>query len=136
MVLALRSGIGSAWMVLLSRWYKTKYVPWDRIKTGDTVYFKDSGEPVIVKAEVEKIMQFSNLNPEMVKEILNKYGKHDGLGINDIPKFFEMFKNKKYCILVFLKNPQKVEPFDIDKSGFGMMSAWISVDNINSIKKV
>jgi hypothetical protein len=27
-----------------------------------------------------------------------------------------------------------VEPFNIDKSGFGMMSAWISLDDVNKIK--
>jgi len=29
---------------------------------------------------------------------------------------------------------KKIEPFDIDKTGFGAMSAWISVENINEIK--
>jgi len=117
-----------------SRWYKVKYAPWNRIESGDIVYFKDSGEPVTIKAEVDKVIQFSDLTPEKVKEILYKYGQADGLGIDKISEFFEMFKNKKYCILIFLKNPQKIEPFEIDKSGFGAMSAWISVDDVNRIK--
>ncbi len=117
-----------------SRWYKAKHAPWDRIKAGEVVYFKDSGEPVTVKADVEKVLQFSNLNPEIVREILCSHGKDIGLCADDILNF-EMFKNKKYCILVFLKNPRKVNPFDIDKKGFGMMSAWISVDDINNIKQ-
>jgi len=117
-----------------SRWYKIKYAPWDRIKSGEVVYFKDSGEPVTVRTEVGKVIQFSNLTPKKVKEILYEYGQADGLGIDKIPEFFEMFKEKKYCMLIFLKNPQKVKPFEIDKSGFGAMSAWISVDNINRIK--
>ena len=29
-----------------SRWYKNKYKPWNKIKTEDVVYFKDSGIPV------------------------------------------------------------------------------------------
>lgn len=118
-----------------SRWYKNKYSPWDKIKRGDVVYFKNSGEPVSLKAEVNKVIQFSNLVPRRVKEILEKYGKEDGLGVKDLPKFFQKFKDKKYCILVFLKNPRKIKPFEIDKKGFGMMSAWITVDNINKIKR-
>ncbi|NCO97000.1 MAG: ASCH domain-containing protein [Candidatus Aenigmarchaeota archaeon] len=117
-----------------SRWYKVKYSPWDRIKSGEIVYFKDSGKPVTIKTEVEKVIQFSDLTPEKVKEILYQYGQADGLGIDKIPEFFEMFKNKKYCMLIFLKNPLKIEPFEIDKSGFGAMSAWISVDDVNRIK--
>ncbi len=116
-----------------SRWYKVKYPPWNRIKSGEVVYFKDSGAPVTVRAEVDKVIQFSDLTPEKVKEILYQYSQADELGI---PEFFEMFKDKKYCMLIFLKNPQKIEPFDIDKSGFGAMSAWISVDEVNRIKVI
>ena len=118
-----------------SRWYKVKYLPWNKIKQGETVYFKDSGEPVTIKAEVEKILQFSELNPEKVGELLYKYGNDDGIDKNDIPEFFERFKNKKYCLLIFLKNPKKIDPFEIDKTGFGAMAAWISVDNISKIKR-
>jgi ASC-1-like (ASCH) protein len=117
-----------------SRWYKSKYPPWDRIRTGDVVYFKDSGEPVAIKSEVAKVIQFSNLTPQKVKELLEKYGDDDGIEKAEIPKFLKVFKNKKYGILIFLKNPERVEPFEINKTGFGIMSAWISVDDINQIK--
>jgi len=39
-----------------SRWYKNKCSPWGKIKRGDVVYFKNSGEPVTIKAEVSKII--------------------------------------------------------------------------------
>lgn len=116
-----------------SRWYVTKYPPWDKIEFGDIVYFKDFGEPVTIKAVVEKVMQFSDLTPEKVEEILYRYGRDDGLGVDDIPKFVGMFRDKRYCILVFLKNVERVEPFNIDKSGFGMMSAWICVEDVDEI---
>ncbi len=116
-----------------SRWYKTKRAPWDRIKTGEIVYFKDSGEPVAIKAEVGKVIQFSNLTPDKIREISQKYG--DKIGIDNIQEFVEMFWDKKYCILVFLKNPQEIKSFKIDKTGFGLMSAWITVDSIKRITK-
>ena len=118
-----------------SRWYVAKYRPWDRIEKGETVYFKDSGEPIKIKAEVKKVIQLSNLTSKKVKEILDKYGKDDGIEKEKISEFFKRFKDKNYCILVFLKNPQKVKPFEIDKKGFGLMSAWITVNNIKQIKK-
>lgn len=119
-----------------SRWYKNKTRPWDKIKKGDIVYFKDSGEPVKIKASVEKVIQFENLSPKKVAEILEIYGSDDGIKKNKTSEFFKMFKNKKYCILVFLKNPIPVKPFEIDKTGFGAMSAWITVDDINRIKMI
>lgn len=118
-----------------SRWYSVKYKPWDAIKEGEVIYFKDSGGPVRIKAEVGKIMQFSDLTPKKVKEILNKYGKDDGIEKEKTPEFFERFKNKKYCMLIFLKNSQAIKSFDLDKTGFGAMSAWITVDSISNIKK-
>lgn len=119
-----------------SRWYMNRYKPWGVINQGDTVYFKDSGEPVRLRTTVDKIVQFENLTPQKVATILKQYA-HDGLGIdkNDIKLYFEMFKNKRYCLLVFLKDPRIVEPFEIDKSGFGTMAAWITVDRIDLIKK-
>ena len=118
-----------------SRWYLTKRKPWDSIKRGETVYFKDSGGPVRIRAEAGRVMQFADLTPQKVKEILDEYGRDDGIGEEKIPEFFERFKDKKYCILIFLKNPQEIKPFEIDKTGFGMMSAWITIDNISKIKK-
>lgn len=117
-----------------SRWYKSKYSPWGKIEKNDFVYFKDSGEPVSIKAKVEKVISFSDMPPQKVKKILDEYGEDDGIEKNRIPEFFELFKDKRYCLLIFLKNPEKVKPFEIDKAGFGMMSAWLSVGNIDKIR--
>lgn len=118
-----------------SRWYKARCAPWNRIKPGEAVYFKDSGEPVTIKAEAGRIIQFSGLTPKKVKEILYKYGRADGIEADRIGKFHEIFKDKKYCMLIFLRNPRRIEPFEIDKTGFGAMSAWLTVENINRIRK-
>ena len=116
-----------------SRWYKNKSLPWDKINPGENVYFKDSGEPVTLKAEVEKVLQFSSLSPEKVREILEKYAKEDGIEENK-DDFFKLFKNKNYCILIFLKNPKAIEHFKINKKGFGLMSAWLTLENVEKLK--
>ena len=119
-----------------SRWYMNKYRPWGCIEAGDNVYFKDSGELVKLKAKVEKVLQFDNLTPIKVRKILNKYGKADGMkSKKEINNYFQMFKNKKYCLLIFLRKPESIEPFEIDKAGFGSMAAWITVEDVEKIKK-
>jgi len=118
-----------------SRWYKNKYTPWNKIKQGDIVYFKDSGEPVSVKAGVSKVLQFENLNKNKRKGILDKYAKTD-LGVKELtPEIKNYVFNKNYCILIFFKNPKKIKPFNINKSGYGAMASWICVENISKIKK-
>jgi len=121
-----------------SRWYQNKSRPWNQIDVGDIVYFKDSGEPVTIRAEVSKVLQFENLNPGKVREILCKYGRQDGLGAEsgaELKKCFELFKGKKYCLLVFLGDVEVVVPFEIDKAGFGARAAWLVVDDIQKIRK-
>ncbi|MEK7612109.1 MAG: ASCH domain-containing protein [Patescibacteria group bacterium] len=117
-----------------SRWYKTKHSPWGKIKRGDTIYFKDAGQPVSIKAWVEKTIHFSDLVPNKARKILHTYGKDDGISKDRISYFYKLFKDKRYCILIFLKNPRKVKSFTIDKRGFGMQAAWLTVKNINRIQ--
>ncbi len=118
-----------------SRWYTSKRTPWGRIEAGDTVYFKNSGEPVKIAADVEKVIQMDGLDEGKVREILEEYGERDGIEKSHRRFYFDAFRDKAYCMLIFLKNPREVEPFDIDKTGFGAMSAWITVDRISRIRK-
>ena len=113
-----------------SRWYNVKYAPWGRISPGDTIYFKNTGEPITVKAEVEQVRYFSDLTPVRVQTILQAYGKDIGIEEADIPTFSEKFKHKRYCILIYLEHAQPVLPFEINKQGFGTMSSWICVERI------
>jgi len=37
--------------------------------------------------------------------------------------------------LVFLEKVKKIKPFQIDKAGFGAMAAWLTVGDLEKIKK-
>ncbi|MDD4989866.1 MAG: hypothetical protein PHW31_00985 [Candidatus Pacebacteria bacterium] len=120
---------------LEERWYKTKRAPWDMAKTGDNIYFKDSGQAVSIKAKITKVLQFENLTLEKSEEIVRKYANLD-IGAEQIPKEIkEYVSGKNYCVIVFFDKVEKITSFEIDKTGFGAMSAWICIDNVNKIKK-
>ena len=114
-----------------SRWYKSKKTPFGMIKAGDRVYFKDSGEPVTVIADVEKALFFEGVDEATIQKILKEYGKQICIKNYDL----QAYKGINYVTLVFLKNVKEIQPFDVDKTGYGVMAAWITVDNINKIKK-
>lgn len=118
-----------------SRWYFRRYAPWGQINSGDAVYFKDSCKPVSARAEVEGVLQFDNLNFMQIQSLLDKYALQIGLDKSAVPAFFEKIRDKKYGILVSLKNPAMIEPFEIDKSGFGSGAAWLVVGDINQVRK-
>ena len=115
-----------------SRWYLTKCEAWGKVKPRDTVYFKDSGEPITVKAKAAKVLEFADLKPVKVKVIIAKWGA--GFGSQDLEQFYQWAKEKNYCVLIFLENPEAVRPFQVDKAGFGAARAWLTIKNIATIK--
>ncbi len=121
--------------IIESRWYKAKYSPWGKIMSGDEIYFKNSGQAIFLKTGVKKVIAFENLNPNKVWAILDQYGKDIGILEIEMPKYFEMFKDKKYCLLIFLEKVQRIDPFDINKKGFGNMASWICVEDVEKIRK-
>ncbi|MBI2356549.1 hypothetical protein HYV12_00615 [Candidatus Dojkabacteria bacterium] len=114
-----------------SRWYRSRISPWDRVFVGDIIYFKNAGEKVTAFATVEKALQFQNLNKGMFEEIVEKYG--DGIGMAD-GEYTEFYQKKRYCILMFLKDPTPVNvPFHIYKNGFGTGCAWMCINDIKDV---
>lgn len=118
-----------------TRWYKIKRDPWGTIGIGDTVFFKNSGEPIIAKAVVENVRQFDKLDEVKIFKVRRRYKKEIGITEKKLSSFGDFFKGKKYGILIFLKKPEDVAPFEINKKGFGIGTAWISVHDVNQIKK-
>jgi hypothetical protein len=115
-----------------SRWYKNKSAPWGKIKEGDTIYFKNSGESVTASAKVSNVLQFNLQNVSDARNIVKKYGKKICL-INSNPVTWG--KLPRYCILKFLKNAKYLDkPFNINKNGFGTGAAWLCVQDIIKIK--
>ncbi len=119
-----------------SRWYVNKIAPWNKVHAGDTIYFKESGCPVTAKANVSEVLQFENLSEKIVAEIISKYGKQIApqSSKKDFSEWGKTQSTKRYCILVFLSNVAKVEPFTINKQGFGIACAWMIVKDVSSVR--
>lgn len=115
-----------------SRWYKSRFAPWDRVERGDTIYFKDSGRPVTVRADVTEVKQYEVRSNDHALEMLREQAK--GLGVKNI-SIFDHVRDKNYAIFVSFNNVEEVEPFKINKGGFGVMAAWLVVEDINNIKR-
>jgi ASC-1-like (ASCH) protein len=119
-----------------SRWYVNRIAPWDKIEEGDMIYFKKSGGAVKARAQVSKVIQYRDLNKNKIREIMKTYGKKifphstkEGL-----EKWAEKLTNKRYCILVFLQDVVEIKPFNIDKTGYGISSAWMCVGEISNVR--
>ncbi len=118
-----------------SRWLMNRSAPWNKVHEGETVYFKDTTGLVTTRATVSHVLQFDNLTPDRVHELLDFYGEDDGIMPAELARYEALFSRKRYCVLIFLENIQPVEPFAIDKRGFGAMASWISVLSVSRLKK-
>lgn len=116
-----------------SRWYQTRRSPWDRVRIGDAVYFKDSGKAITVWATISEVMQFELQDITDARRIIDKYGTEICLVEKD-PNTWKSLP--KYCILMRLIHPILLRyPFRIDRTGFGSGVAWLTVPDIAIIKK-
>ena len=119
-----------------ARWYKARFAPWNKIKAGDILYFKDSGDPVTLKSTVTKVFQYEVNNNGKALEIMNRHIIADTGTTNLSENIRDYILNKKYAIFVYFGNVKKIKPFSIDKTGYGAQCAWITVDDIESIYKM
>ncbi len=120
-----------------SRWYINKVAPWNQIEIGDDVYFKESGSPIRAKAKVSYVIQYDDLDSSTISRIISTYGSK--IAPSSTQKELDTWSlglnKKRYCILIFLTEIEKVEPFEIDKTGFGSACAWMVTSNIDKITK-
>src|SRR5260370_38558887 len=100
----LTENIVSGQKIIESRWYKVKHPPWGKITPGEKIYFKNTGEPVAIQAEVDKVLYFSYLTPGKVQEILARYGTEIGIAHPQLRKFSELLKHKKCALLIYRNN--------------------------------
>ena len=119
-----------------SRWYVHKVVPWNTIHAGDTVYFKESGCPVTAKAKVVRVLQYAGLTAATISEIVTSYRKLIDPNISEAEfvSWCNSHPEKRYCILMFLEDVEKIRPFEISKQGFGISSAWLAVGDIARVR--
>jgi hypothetical protein len=57
------------------------------------------------------------------------------LGFKKIPsEVLNYIQNKNYAIFIYFDSVKEIKPFNVNKTGFGSMTAWITINNINKIK--
>lgn len=118
-----------------SRWYQYKRLPWDKVHVGDTIYFKNSGKPVVAFSKVTRVEQFSLPNPTTIDDLLSLHAVNLGLCTDEVAIFRETLTKKRYVVFIYLDEVKLVLPFKIDKSAFSPLAAWITLPDIGLIRR-
>ncbi|MBI4836776.1 MAG: hypothetical protein HY817_05990 [Candidatus Abawacabacteria bacterium] len=116
-----------------SRWYQMKRAPWDKACSGDTIYFKNVGELVSTRATVKAVKQFADLTQSERERLVLDNASKLGIEPVEVKVFLEHIANKRYVIFLYLSKIESVKPFGINKKGFGAMSAWITLTDIQAL---
>ena len=103
-----------------SRWSLKKIAPYNKINVNDVIYFKESGKQIInYKAIVQKV-KFFEINEKTFNFIYKNYKNNICMQYFDN---LEIYKNKKYCTLIWITNLQKINPIKFIHKG---QTAWIT----------
>lgn len=112
-----------------TRWAKGKRSPYGQVNKGDRLFFKDSGNPVKLTAEVVDVMYFSKLEKEEIERVINEYNNKICMSQEEI----ETTLQKKSGSIIFFDNVKEIKPFEIDKSNYSSMADWIIIEDVNMI---
>src|SRR3990172_11193313 len=88
------------------RFSRKKMLPYDKIKKGDIIYLKESGGLIFGQAEVNNVLFYDNLTPEMISKIRKEY--QEDLCVSE--NFWQKHGKSKFVTLIFLKNPERIFP--------------------------
>lgn len=107
-------------------------LPYGRVNPGDILYFlnNDGKGLVQARAKVCQVLNSEPLTPEASQKLLADH--QDALQLTE--KQQQRWRGKRYLVLITVDAIQELEPFQIDRSGYGNMDDWLPVGDIHSVK--
>jgi hypothetical protein len=108
-------------------------LPYGRVQPGDRLYFIQNNADGMVRASalVDKVINSEKLTEEQSVKLLETKQRK----LNLMPEQFKRWAGKRYLVLIEVEDIQSVEPFAIDRSGYGNMDDWLLVEAIESVRK-
>lgn len=107
-------------------------LPHGRVNAEDILYFINNNSKGEIRAKglVTYVLNSEKMTPEESRELVNEY--QSKLRLTD--KQLEKWAGKRYIVLIEVGEVQSVQPFNIDKSGYGNMDDWLPVESIENVK--
>ncbi len=94
-----------------SRFMKIKRVPYEKVRAGDRLFFKESGGKVCAVGMAGKVMNFKGLTCQRIMQLKRKHNRR----IYGGDLYWEQKKDCRWGVLIWLKDVKAIEPIRIDK---------------------
>lgn len=108
-------------------------LPHGRVHSGDRLFFiQNKGDGMVrACAEASAVFNSEKLTEEESITIVESNQPKLSLTLDQVKRW----AGKRYLVLIEVKDVQPVEPFAIDRSGYGNMDDWLPVEEIEQVKK-
>jgi len=118
--------------IMLVRGAAGRKLPHGRVQPGDRLFFiQNNGEGrVRASSVVTMVFQSPKLSPAESCQII--FANQDSLQLT--PQEVQRWAGKRYLVLIGVDKIRRLNPFEIDRRGFGNMDDWLPVEDINRIK--
>lgn len=105
------------------RFAKGRVVPYERILSGDLIYFRDLGGPFVARAAAGRTEFYSDIEPDDIEGFRRLYGTE----INAGEQFWQEAQDKRFATLIFLRDIEPLKPYWLKSAPFNR-SQWIVLD--------
>jgi hypothetical protein len=107
-------------------------IPYGRVNQDDILYFINNNAEglILAKARVKSVFNSEKMTEA---ESVRLVEKHQGK-LQLSKRQQARWGGKRYLVLIEVSDVKRVEPFQIDKSGYGNMDDWLSVVQIERVK--
>lgn len=109
-------------------------IPYGRVNVGDMLYLMENDAKGMVKAKAEVSFVYNSEKMEKDQSIALVETYQDRLQLTGVQT--KRWAGKRYLVMMELISLVPLEPFKIDKSGFGNMDDWLPVEDIHRVKIV
>lgn len=108
-------------------------MPHGRVNPDDILYLIENDGRGLVKARA-KTLSVLNSDKLTGNESISLIEKHQGrLQLTGAQA--RRWSGKRYLVLIEIGDVEEVDPFFIDRSGYGNMDDWLAVGDIENVKK-
>jgi hypothetical protein len=107
---------------ILCRCRLTKHTPYDKVSTGDTVYYQDKGGAIEVKYTVSSVTSTPYGEIQEIRRLCK------GSTLYDADQYWQAQQNRKYATVVWLADPECISPPLKRHAVKGNAHDWIVLD--------
>jgi len=119
--------------IMIIRGAMGRKLPYGRVNERDVLYFINNNAEGLIKANgvVSSVFNSEKMSKEDSVDLLKKH--QDKLQLTK--EQFQRWAGKRYIVLIGIDQVKEVNPLPFDKSNYGSMDDWLSVEKIESEKK-